>query len=91
MVMSNLFGFLTDQLGGADDPLAMASYAQGTAAGSSAWGSSSAAGAGKHAGHPLLRRPKHYYALRQPGQIAGLHNQPVRSSTVAPHFSQGYS
>ncbi len=77
--MSDLFGFITDELGGADEALALASYARGSASGSSTWGNYSS-GVGKNAGNPLLKRSKQYYTVRQPGQLVGLDNQSVNSA-----------
>src|SRR5690348_12767329 len=73
--MSDLFGHLTDELGGADEALALAAFAQATASGA-AWASGHG---GKHAAHPLLKRSKLYYSVRKEGQLVGLDNQSVGS------------
>jgi hypothetical protein len=74
--MSDLFGFMTDDLGGGDEALALASYARGGSGGGiSQWGNIYSSGVGKNAGNPLLKRSKQYYSIRLPGQIVGLDNQ----------------
>jgi hypothetical protein len=87
--MSELFGeFMTDELGGADEALALASYAAGTSGASGGgWGNWSS-GLGKNAGNPLLKRSKQYYAVRKPGQLVGLDNQSVpHACSSNPHES----
>ena len=72
--LSDLFGYLTDELGGADEALALASYANGTTVALSSYGASGS-GIGKHAANPLLKRSRLYYEQRKEGAIVGLDNQ----------------
>ena len=68
--MSDIFGCLGDELGGAEEALALASFLTGGAGGS--YGAS-----GLHAGHPLLRRSRLYFQRREQGKPVGLDNQSV--------------
>ena len=73
--MSDIFGCLSDELGGVDEALALASYARGTGSGAWASYSGSGGGVGKNAGNPLLKRSRLYYQLRDKQSLVGLDNQ----------------
>lgn len=77
--MSDLLGCLTDELGGADEALALAAHAQKTSGPSG----SSYSGAGMHAANPLLKRSRLYYRRREESLPVGLDNQSADSHSRA--------
>lgn len=77
--MSDLLGCLTDELGGADEAVALAAHAQKTSGPSG----SSYSGAGMHAANPLLKRSRLYYRRREESLPVGLDNQSADSHSHA--------